>query len=297
MKDTISRKIFNIFNIVIITLLCVIMVYPYLNQLAMAFNDSLDTSLGGLTVYPRVPTLTNFKTVLANSQVKSGLIISTTRTVFATLLALLVTYMAAYALASRDFKGRKAINLYLSIPMYLSAGTIPMFILYRYLGLINSYWVYILPGMFSFYNMLIIRSYLEGIPKEIEESSKIDGANEFLIMIKIMLPMSMPVVATIILWLAVGYWNDWMTTMYYITKPNLYTLQYVMMQIIKQAEVTAKMAAEQMQGAVKTENQTVVTSESVQAAVLIIATVPILVVYPFLQKYFVKGIMLGSVKG
>ena len=127
MKDTISRKIFNIFNIVIITLLCVIMVYPYLNQLAMAFNDSLDTSLGGLTVYPRVPTLTNFKTVLANSQVKSGLIISTTRTVFATLLALLVTYMAAYALASRDFKGRKAINLYLSIPMYLSAGTIPMF--------------------------------------------------------------------------------------------------------------------------------------------------------------------------
>ena len=297
MKDTISRKIFNIFNIVIITLLCVIMVYPYLNQLAMAFNDSLDTSLGGLTVYPRVPTLTNFKTVLANSQVKSGLIISTTRTVFATLLALLVTYMAAYALASRDFKGRKAINLYLSIPMYLSAGTIPTFILYRYLGLINSYWVYILPGMFSFYNMLIIRSYLEGIPKEIEESSKIDGANEFLIMIKIMLPMSMPVVATIILWLAVGYWNDWMTTMYYITKPNLYTLQYVMMQIIKQAEVTAKMAAEQMQGAVKTENQTVVTSESVQAAVLIIATVPILVVYPFLQKYFVGGVTLGAVKG
>ena len=297
MKDTISRKIFNIFNIVIITLLCVIMVYPYLNQLAMAFNDSLDTSLGGLTVYPRVPTLTNFKTVLANSQVKSGLIISTTRTVFATLLALLVTYMAAYALASRDFKGRKAINLYLSIPMYLSAGTIPMFILYRYLGLINSYWVYILPGMFSFYNMLIIRSYLEGIPKEIEESSKIDGANEFLIMIKIMLPMSMPVVATIILWLAVGYWNDWMTTMYYITKPNLYTLQYVMMQIIKQAEVTAKMAAEQMQGAVKSENQTVVTSESVQAAVLIIATVPILVVYPFLQKYFVGGVTLGAVKG
>lgn len=297
MKDTISRKIFNIFNIVIITLLCVIMVYPYLNQLAMAFNDGLDTSLGGLTVYPRVPTLTNFKTVLANSQVKSGLIISATRTVFATILALFVTYMAAYALANKDFKGRKAINLYLSIPMYLSAGTIPTFILYRYLGLINNYWVYILPGMFSFYNMLIIRSYLEGIPKEIEESSKIDGANEFLIMIKIMFPMSMPVVATVILWLAVGNWNDWMTTMYYITKPDLYTLQYVMMQIIKQAEVTAKMAAEQIQGAVKTENQTAVTSESVQAAVLIIATVPILVVYPFLQKYFVGGVTLGAVKG
>lgn len=297
MKETKLRKIFNIVNVLLITLLCVIMVYPYLNQLATAFNDSLDTSVGGLTVYPRVFTLDNFKTVFANSQVRVGLLISSSRTIIATLLSLLVTYMAAYALSNKRLKGRKEINVFLSIPMYLTAGTIPIFILYRYLGLINNYMVYILPGVFSFYNMLIIRSSLEDIPEAIEESAKLDGANEFIIMTRIMIPMTLPVIATVTLWLAVGYWNDWMTTMYYITKPDLYSLQYVMMQIVKQAEAAAKMAAEQVQGAVSADKKTMVTSESVQAAVLIVATTPILIVYPFLQRYFISGVTLGAVKG
>lgn len=297
MKETKLRKIFNIVNVLLITLLCVIMVYPYLNQLATAFNDSLDTSVGGLTVYPRVFTLDNFKTVFANSQVRVGLLISSSRTIIATLLSLLVTYMAAYALSNKRLKGRKGINVFLSIPMYLTAGTIPIFILYRYLGLINNYMVYILPGVFSFYNMLIIRSSLEDIPEAIEESAKLDGANEFIIMTRIMIPMTLPVIATVTLWLAVGYWNDWMTTMYYITKPDLYSLQYVMMQIVKQAEAAAKMAAEQVQGAVSADKKTMVTSESVQAAVLIVATTPILIVYPFLQRYFISGVTLGAVKG
>ena len=297
MKETKLRKIFNIVNVLLITLLCVIMVYPYLNQLATAFNDSLDTSVGGLTVYPRVFTLDNFKTVFANSQVRVGLLISSSRTIIATLLSLLVTYMAAYALSNKRLKGRKGINVFLSIPMYLTAGTIPIFILYRYLGLIDNYMVYILPGVFSFYNMLIIRSSLEDIPEAIEESAKLDGANEFIIMTRIMIPMTLPVIATVTLWLAVGYWNDWMTTMYYITKPDLYSLQYVMMQIVKQAEAAAKMAAEQVQGAVSADKKTMVTSESVQAAVLIVATTPILIVYPFLQRYFISGVTLGAVKG
>ncbi len=297
MKETKLRKIFNIVNVLLITLLCVIMVYPYLNQLATAFNDSLDTSVGGLTIYPRVFTLDNFKTVFVNSQVRVGLLISSSRTIIATLLSLLVTYMAAYALSNKRLKGRKGINVFLSIPMYLTAGTIPIFILYRYLGLINNYMVYILPGVFSFYNMLIIRSSLEDIPEAIEESAKLDGANEFIIMTRIMIPMTLPVIATVTLWLAVGYWNDWMTTMYYITKPDLYSLQYVMMQIVKQAEAAAKMAAEQVQGAVSADKKTMVTSESVQAAVLIVATTPILIVYPFLQRYFISGVTLGAVKG
>ena len=297
MKETKLRKIFNIVNVLLITLLCVIMVYPYLNQLATAFNNSLDTSVGGLTVYPRVFTLDNFKTVFANSQVRVGLLISSSRTIIATLLSLLVTYMAAYALSNKRLKGRKGINVFLSIPMYLTAGTIPIFILYRYLGLINNYMVYILPGVFSFYNMLIIRSSLEDIPEAIEESAKLDGANEIIIMTRIMIPMTLPVIATVTLWLAVGYWNDWMTTMYYITKPDLYSLQYVMMQIVKQAEAAAKMAAEQVQGAVSADKKTMVTSESVQAAVLIVATTPILIVYPFLQRYFISGVTLGAVKG
>lgn len=296
MKRKLSEKVFNIFNILIISILCIIMVYPFLNQLAIALNDSLDTSVGGITIFPRVPTLQNFKTVLANETVLYGFVVSVLRVVIGTLLSLLVTFSAGYALAAKSLKGRKAINVFLSVPMYLSAGMIPIYILYRYLGLINNFWVYVLPGVFSFYNMMIIRSYIEGLPDSLEEAAMVDGANEFIIMKNIIVPVSLPVIATVVLWVAVGYWNDWNTTLLYITNSRLYTLQYVMMQIIKQSETVQNMMASS-NNALLDQDAVQVTTESVQAAVLMVATVPILVVYPFLQKYFIGGITLGAVKG
>ena len=296
MKRKLSEKVFNIFNILIISILCIIMVYPFLNQLAIALNDSLDTSVGGITIFPRVPTLQNFKTVLTNETVSYGFVISVLRVVIGTLLSLLVTFSAGYALSAKSLKGRKAINVFLSVPMYLSAGMIPIYILYRYLGLINNFWVYVLPGVFSFYNMMIIRSYIEGLPDSLEEAAMVDGANEFIIMKNIIVPVSLPVIATVVLWVAVGYWNDWNTTLLYITNSRLYTLQYVMMQIIKQSETVQNMMASS-NNALLDQDAVQVTTESVQAAVLMVATVPILVVYPFLQKYFIGGITLGAVKG
>lgn len=296
MKTTMGQKIFNVLNVIVISLLCVLMVYPFLNQLAISLNQSLDTSLGGITIYPRKFTLSNFETVLQNSQIRVGAFISVTRVIIGTILALLITFSAAFALSSQTLKGRTAFNWFLSLPMYISAGTIPTYILYRYLGLMNNYLVYILPGAFSFYNMLIIRSYLETLPASIEEAAKIDGANDIYIMFRVILPMSLPVVATVALWVSVGYWNDWMTTLYYVTKPQLYTLQYVMMQIIKQTEAVQQMVSGAMNNPDASRNLARPTPESVQAATLIVSTVPILVVYPFLQKYFISGVTLGAVK-
>ncbi len=297
MKVSKGQKIFNVINVMIILFLCVIMVYPYLNQLAISLNESLDTSVGGVTIFPRKPTLDNFRKVIMNEQIYGGAIMSVSRTVIGTILALFVTYAAAFALSDQQLKGRKFFNWFLSIPMYISAGTIPTYILYRYLGLMNNFMVYILPGLFSFYNMMIIRSFLEGLPSSLEEAAKIDGANELMVMFRIIIPISLPVVATVTLWIAVGHWNDWMTTLYYMTKPKLYTLQYVMMQLIKQSEAVNQMIVSQAEtGFASTGREINVTPESVQAATLMVATLPILCVYPFLQKYFIGGITLGAVK-
>lgn len=294
-KITLGQKIFNVFNIIIITLLCVVMVYPYLNQVAIAFNEGVDTSFGGITLWPRVPTLDNFRELFSNNKIYMAMLVSVTRTILNVVLALLVTYSAAYALTRKTLRGRSFITRILCLPMYVHAGTIPMYILYRYLGLINNYWVYVLPYMFSFYNMIIIRSFLQDIPESLEESALLDGANEIQILFRIMLPLSKPVLATVALWIAVGQWNDYTTTLMYITDEGLFTLQYFMLRVLKQGEVMAKMMAESAVSGTEVVRTT--TSESVQAAILIVATVPIICVYPFLQKHFVKGVTLGAVKG
>lgn len=294
MKYSKGQKIFNIINIVVILFFCVITVYPYLNQLAISFNEGNDTTMGGITVFPRAFTLENYKAVFRNQKILSAAVISVLRVILGTLSSLIVTFMAAYALTRRSLKFRKQITWYLCIPMYVTAGVIPTYILYRYLGLINNFWVYILPFMFSFYNMVILRSFLQEIPQALEESALIDGANEVQIMFKIMIPLSLPAIATVTLWLAVGQWNDWNSTLMYVTKSKLYPLQYIMMQIIKESEIAQQLAVTAaMTGKLKTVTT---TSESMQATVLMVTTLPIIMVYPFLQKYFIKGVTLGAVK-
>lgn len=179
------------------------------------------------------------------------------------------------------------------IPCYVGAGQIPTYLLYRYLGLINNYLVYIVPGLFSFYNMVIIRSFLQELPASIEESAKLDGANDFQIMYKIALPLSKPVMATVALWLSVGTWNGWMSTLLYITDRSLFPLTYIMMQLIKESSLAQQLANDS--GMV--EDAAKPTPDTVKAATLVVTTIPIIMVYPFLQKYFIKGVTLGAVKG
>lgn len=294
MRMSKTEKCMNVINIVLIVLLCIITLYPYINQLAISLNEGTDAMRGGITIFPRKFTLENFSAVIKNKKIIDAAYISVLRVVLSVSLSLVVTFSAAFALTRPGLGGRKQITWFLCIPGYISAGLIPHYIVYRYYGLINNFWIYVIPGLFSFYNMIIMRSFLQEIPRSIEESALIDGANEVQTLFKIILPLSMPVIATVALWIAVGGWNDWTTTLQFVTKPKLFTLQYVMMQIIKESEVAQKMAADQaVTGRVETVN---ITSESVRSAVLIVSTFPIIMVYPFLQKYFIKGVTLGAVK-
>ncbi len=295
MKRTKGEKIFNVFNIAFLALLCVIMVYPYLNQVAVAFNEGRDTMMGGITIFPRKFTLVNFQAVFTNPDFINGAFISVSKVLLHTLLAVSITFMCAFSLTRKGLPCKRQFTLFLMIPTYVTAGVIPTYILYRYLGFIDNYWVYVIPGCFTFYNMVILRSFLQDLPASIDESAEIDGANEFQTMIKITLPMSLPVLATITLWVAVASWNEYNLTLMYITNRKLYTLQYLMMQIVKESELVQQMAS---QSAMGMENPMITpTPDSVKAATLIVTTIPIIMVYPFLQKYFVKGITVGAVKG
>lgn len=295
MKKSKGEIIFNIINIFIMLFICVVTLYPYLNQLAISLNTGSDSIRGGITIFPREFTLENYRAVLKNADFSRAALVSVSAVILNTILILIVTFAASYGLSRSGLPYKRGLNLYFMLPGYISAGVIPVYVLYRYLHIINSYWVYILPGVFTFYNMVIVRSFLQEIPHSVEESARIDGANEIQILYKIILPMSTPVLATVALWSMVGRWNDWTTTLMYVTNKDLYTLQYLMMRLIKESEAAQQMAIQSAmnKGA---DIRVTTTSESVKAATLMITTLPIIAVYPFLQKYFIKGISMGAVK-
>lgn len=296
--ESVSYKIFKSFNIVALFVLVVIMIFPYINVLALAFNDAKDSQLGGITFYPRIFTFDNFKVLLENKEMINATIISVVRVVLGTAFALFVQYACAYAFTIKGLKGKGFILMFLIIPMYFSGGLIPQYLLYSKMHMLNNFLVYILPISFSLYNMVIIRSYLYSIPESLAESARMDGANEFTIMMKIYVPLSMPIIAVLALWTAVSHWNDWTTTLYFVTDRDLYTLQYILMQILREGERVAKLVEEAIRSGMADgmSQQQVVTPAAIRSANIIITTIPIVIVYPFLQKYFVKGITLGAVK-
>jgi len=295
MKIKKSERMFDIFNIVIMCLLCIVTLYPYLNQLAISLNQGADTAFGGITIFPRKFTMVNYSTVIANKSFISATVISVSKVLLGVFWALLVTTGAAYGVTRKNLPGRSFFSWFFAIPAYISAGVVPIYILFRYLHMINNFLVYILPAGFVFYNMVIIRSFLQELPASLEESAQIDGANEIQILFKVVIPLSMPVLATVALWVAVGQWNDWSTTLLYITDNELFPLQYLMMRLIKESEMAQEMVTTAIM--MGSDTQFKPTSESIKAATLIVSTLPIILCYPFLQKYFVKGVVLGAVKG
>ncbi|MBO4896667.1 MAG: carbohydrate ABC transporter permease [Clostridia bacterium] len=295
MKKTRGDRIFDTIVIVLLLILCVLCLYPFLNQVAISFNEGMDSAKGGITIFPRKFTTENYKELLFNKGYGYGraFMITVSRAFLNMVISNIVMFAAAYALTRKRLKGRKAFTTFFVIPMYLQAGVIPIYILYRYLGLIDNFWVYVLPFSFAFYSMVIIRSFIQEIPPSLEESALIDGANEITVLFKIILPLSLPVLATVSLWILVGQWNDWTSTLYYITDKKLYPLQYLMMQIIKEGDQQRQVAVLEAQGA---DASTKTTTEAVKAAMIVSTSLPIIMVYPFLQKYFVKGVTLGAVK-
>lgn len=296
MKDSLSRKVFNVCNIIILLLIMAIVLFPYLNIVAKAFNDGQDTVRGGITIFPRVFTLENFQAVIEDSAFFRAFLTTACIVIVGTLLGLFVQFTAAYVMRQQQLVGRKVLMYLFLIPMYFGGGLIPQYILYSKMGLLNNYLVYILPTCFSCYNMIIIRSYLETTPISLSEAAMLDGAGHWTIAFKIMLPLAKPILATVALWLAVGLWQNWTTTLYFITKKSMYTLQYVLMQVLKEADKIQTMIKEAAMRGEILEVSSRLTTDSLRSAQLVITTVPIIIIYPFLQKYFIQGVTLGAVK-
>ena len=296
-KESIPRKIFNVFNILFMCALVAVMVFPYLTILAKALNDGNDTAMGGIVLWPRVFTWENFGAVVEDSAFPLAAWVSVVRTVLGTLIALVVQFLAAYVFTHKDLYGKNALLMFLMIPMYFGGGLVPCYIFFSNTGMLNNWALYLLPGAFSLYNMIIIRSYMESLPEGLREAAYLDGASELQVLTKIITPLCKPILATVALWSAVGHWSNYTTTMYYFTNKKLYTLQYLLYQVLKETEkIEAMLQEAQMRGDDIVIFQNALTTESIRCAQIIITTVPIIICYPFLQKYFIQGVTLGAVK-
>lgn len=288
-----SDHILDIVVYVAITVVTIATLYPFLNVLAISFNDSTDSVRGGITVFPRVFTLKNYETIFAYSGLMTGLKISVLRTIIGTFLGLISASMLAFTLSRVDFQARKFVSTFLALTMYLSGGLIPFYILIKNLDMIGTFAVYVLPGLVSAFNVFIIRSFIDGLPYALQESAKLDGANDFTIYWRVILPLTKPALATIALFLAVGQWNAWVDTyLFNGSKEHLTTLQFELMKVIQSTTTNA----ESFRGRNMTQVMAQISPESIKMAITIVVTVPILVVYPFLQRYFIKGMTLGAVK-
>lgn len=289
-----SGGIVDVLIYTILIVMAIITLYPFLNVLAISLNDSTDSVRGGITIFPRVFSLQNYKAIFTYDTLLTGFKISLLRTVVGSLLGLISASMLAYTLARRDFQGRRFVSLYLAVTMYVTAGLIPFYILIKDLNMMNTFAVYVLPGIVSAFNVFVVRSFMDGIPYEVQESAKMDGANDFTIYWRIILPMTKPALATIGLFLAVGQWNAWFDTyLYNGSSEHLTTLQY---ELVKVLQSTTNNSGDYRSMTVNRAASTV-SPDSVKMAITIFVSVPILLVYPFLQRYFVKGLTLGSVKG
>ncbi|MEZ3515663.1 MAG: carbohydrate ABC transporter permease [Lachnospiraceae bacterium] len=274
--------------LVVFIVLIIITLYPFLNVLAISFNDPIDTMRNINFVIPRQFTLSNYVYIFEENNLISPLIFSIVKTVVGAATGVICTAMLAYVLSRKDFYFNKVFTLLFVVTMYVSGGLIPEYLLLmRTLGLGNNFLVYILPGLIWVYNVILVRSFIEGLPIALQEAARVDGANDFIIWARIILPLCKPVLATVALFVAVGQWNSFMDT--YLYAKELPTLQYVLYEIMETATIKIDPhAAEQMKNAV--------SPLSVRMAITIVATVPIIIVYPFLQKYFVGGMTVGAVK-
>lgn len=292
-KSSISNSVFVVFNTIFMIVFVVITLYPVLNTLAVSFNDGTDALRGGIHILPRKLTLQNYKTVLNKDNLMTGAWISVARTVLGTITALLANAILAFIVSRKRFMFKSQLSLFWVITMYVNGGMIPIFLLYQNLGLTNSFLVYIIPGMISAFNMLVMRTYMQGIPDSLEESAQLDGAGYTTIFAKIISPLCKPVYATVALFIAVGQWNSWFDAMLYNRMSAQYTtLQYELMKLLSSVSNQGG-SAETMKNALSTA---AVTPTSVRAAATILTMLPIICLYPFLQRYFVAGLTIGGVK-
>lgn len=283
-----GERILLCINAALICVLCVIMIYPFWYQINLSLSDALQARRGGAFLTPYGFSLSAYRSVLSSKAMGSGFVNTLFVTLAGTALSLLATSATAYPLARKDTPFRGVFTFMVVFTLIFNGGMIPTFLVVKGTGLLNSLWALIVPSLIASYNVIIMRSFFSAIPAELEESATIDGAGDIRIFLQIILPLSGPVLATVSLWLAVGYWNNYFNALLYLSKRELRVLQQILMEIINSSRADDVLSMENAAG---------ITPETVKAASIMIISLPILCLYPFLQKFFVKGVMLGSVKG
>ncbi|MEG0292904.1 carbohydrate ABC transporter permease [Enterococcus sp.] len=294
-QESKSEKIFKVFNYTIVSALCLTIILPFLNILALSFNQGADSERGGIYFWPRAWTLENFSEVFRASDIMNAMGISIFRTVVGTFVSVLLTALAAYALKKKSLPGRRMLTFFIFFTMLFSGGTIPYYLVLKSIGLTNTIWVYIIPGLYSVYNIMIMRTFFMSIPVSLEEAARIDGATEFGIFFKLILPMSKPVITTIALFNAVNHWNDWFTGAFYVRNAKLRPLSTLLQEMLTKQEALSE-ALLRGTASYDSLSRITLTGESLKMATIIVAVAPIIVIYPFVQKHFVKGVSIGSIK-
>jgi len=276
---------------VIMILVCVVTIYPFWYVAIYSLSEGLAASITVLKVFPVNLTLNNYKAVFMNNSIMNAFVISVLRTVLGSILHIIVTGLAAYTLSKRNLLFKRFLIPVFLIPMYFTGGLLPFYILITKLNLDNNFLVYILPGAFSVFNMLVMKVYFEQLPASLEQAARIDGAGEITVLIKIIFPSSMPVIATITMFVGVDQWNAYFDALLFVSNQKLLPLQTLLYKIILESQATS---LEQIMKF--TQNEKSMTPEAIKMTTVMVSSVPIILVYPFLQRYFVKGIMIGAIK-
>ena len=290
-----SERVLQFFIYACVVLLSLAIILPCLNILALSFNDGRDSSRGGISFWPRVISLENYQEVFRDGKVMRAYHITIARTIAGTVLKLIFTAMAAYAVKFRMLPFRKQINIFITFTMLFSGGVIPTYILYARLHLINNFWVYVLPRLVDVIHLMMIRTAFEAIPESLEESAKLDGCGYFRSFLQIVLPLSKAVIAVVALFTAVSHWNDWFDGAFFMTSDREWPVATVLQQMLNRVASLNRETTNL--SALLAREARAVTSDSIKMATVVISTVPILCIYPFVQKHFTKGVMIGAVKG
>lgn len=289
-----AYKIGHTINFVILAILSAMMLYPFIYFFAISLNDGYDAMKGGIYFWPRKFTFDNYITAFQNEDISNAFLISVLKTVIGTVTGVFLRATVGYALSRKQLYGKNALTFYFYLTTLISGGMVPSYILYRQLHLLNNFWIYIVPALYSFFDIIMLRTYFSGIPDELEEAACVDGSGSLRTFFTIYLPVAKPILATLALFCAVGQWNDWFTGAFYITDVKLQPAATLLQKLIEETDFTKSSGSREYIDQMAS-NQTT-TPESLRITFVMILTIPIVCVYPFLQKYFVKGVMVGAIK-
>ncbi|MBU7315777.1 carbohydrate ABC transporter permease [Paenibacillus sp. SM 69] len=294
MKLALEDRVFSIVIHIALLFLAFVTFYPFWNSAVISFNLGSDTSLGGITFWPRVFTLENYQVVLKDVKILKGFGVSIARTLVGTFLTIAATSIFAYGMSRKELIGRGYYMTFCIITLYFGGGLIPTYLLIRGLGLFDSFWVFVIPSIISVWSMIIFRTFFRQIPAGLEDAARIDGCGYWGTFLRVVLPLSGPVVATLSLFTAIAHWNDWFVASIYINNQDLLPVQALLKQTLD-SNIASELTQDSAAQSFLAKRQSY-TTKSLTMATMMVTTVPIILVYPFLQRYFVKGVLVGSLK-